>query len=108
MEGKASSDVVDILGFLAYEIVCKLTETAIAVKNEWNTRLNTKETRDHSTNEREDGALEVGHSLFEKPVMDQKPLEPRHIHEAFRRLQRLSFPMTNFSGAFIRNKLAFI
>lgn len=82
-ESKPNDDIVDILGFLTFEIVQTLTEKALKVKAD----------EDFEKNR---GGAEAGDSakkrkretsLFDPPEEGRTPIEPRHVHEAFRRLQ---------------------
>ena len=74
-DAKANSDVIDILGFFAYEIIRSLTETALELKKEWDAHGLAQED-------------EMKPKLFARLHADQTPLLPEHIQEAFRRLQR--------------------
>lgn len=112
VDSKVSSDVIDILGFLAYEIVCKLTEQGLQVKREWESK-STKPDAPVPLKEStsiNDGLFEGEATLFvkDKDNIEQSPLQPKHIHEAFRRLQKTSLPLTNFLGHPVRTKLGFI
>jgi hypothetical protein len=74
-ENKINSDVIDILGFMAYETIRNLTEKGLEVKYEWEKK----------------GVLNPNSSsgklfLFDRVQLDQTPLLPEHIQEAFRRL----------------------
>ncbi|KAJ5204696.1 uncharacterized protein N7498_005575 [Penicillium cinerascens] len=82
-ESKPNDDIVDILGFLTFEIVQTLTEEALKVK----------EREDHEKNR---GGADGGDSakkrkretgLFDPPEEGRTPIEPRHIREAYRKLQ---------------------
>ncbi|KAI8817387.1 uncharacterized protein EV422DRAFT_508982 [Fimicolochytrium jonesii] len=101
-ENKPNGDVIDIWGFLAYEMVRKLTEMALEVKKQWDT--NRVDEIEHEQREME--KKNVG--LFAKPTNVQKPLQPGHIHEAFRRLQNVTPSVNNFRGDFARTTLALI
>lgn len=85
-ESKPNDDIVDILGFLTFEIVQTLTEEALKVK----------EREDHEKNRHggaENGAGENSKKrkretgLFDPPEEGRTPVEPRHIREAYRKLQ---------------------
>lgn len=85
-ESKPNDDIVDILGFLTFEIVQTLTEEALKVK----------EREDHEKTRRggaENGAGESQKKrkretgLFDPPEEGRTPVEPRHIREAYRKLQ---------------------
>ncbi|BCR86560.1 transcriptional regulator SPT3 [Aspergillus chevalieri] len=84
-ESKPNDDIVDILGFLTFEIVQTLTEEALKVK----------EREDHEKNRR-GPAVNGGENpkkrkretgLFDPPEEGRTPVEPRHIREAYRKLQ---------------------
>lgn len=91
-ETKINIDVQDILGFLACEIVSKITETAIEIKREWDATL-----RNHTTN--------VVAGLFDKPNDSQTALEPRHVKEAFRRMQKDPKFLQCFEGGLRKRRL---
>lgn len=83
-ESKPNDDIVDILGFLTFEIVQTLTEEALKVK----------EREDHEKNR--GGADAPGQNakkrkretgLFDPPEEGRTPIEPRHVLEAYRKLQ---------------------
>ncbi|KAI0202470.1 TFIID-18kDa-domain-containing protein [Astrocystis sublimbata] len=84
-DSKPSDDIVDILGFLTFEMVQTLTEEAIKIK-------------EHEDLWKERGAAGGGENggpkkrkraqgLFDPPSEGKTPVETRHIQEAFRRLQ---------------------
>ncbi|OQO29237.1 hypothetical protein B0A51_05451 [Rachicladosporium sp. CCFEE 5018] len=81
-DSKPNDDIVDILGFLTYEIVTLLTEEALKVKaSEDATKVEGgDEEKTGRKRRREPG-------LFDAPEEARKPVGPRHIQEAFRRLQ---------------------
>ena len=82
-DSKPSDDIVDILGFLTFEMVQTLTEMALKVKEQ------------EDLARAQNGGDNVGakkrkheHSLFDPPSEGKTPIEPRHVQEAFRRLQQ--------------------
>lgn len=83
-DSKPSDDIVDILGFLTFEMVQTLTEIALRVKEQEDLA------RAQSGGDNPDGAkkrkLEQG--LFDPPSEGKRPIEPRHVQEAFRRFQQ--------------------
>ncbi|KAK3306901.1 transcription initiation factor IID, 18kD subunit-domain-containing protein [Chaetomium strumarium] len=82
-DSKPSDDIVDILGFLTFEMVQTLTEEALKIKeNEDQYRERTGE------NAGKKRKLPGGGGLFDPPGEGRTPVEPRHIQEAFRRLQQ--------------------
>ena len=82
-DSKPSDDIVDILGFLTFEMVQTLTEEALKIK----------ENEDQHRERNGDGASAAkkrkypSEGLFAPPSEGRSPVEPRHIQEAFRRLQ---------------------
>ncbi|KAI5798051.1 transcription initiation factor IID, 18kD subunit-domain-containing protein [Peziza echinospora] len=100
-EAKPNDDIVDILGFLTFEIVQTLTEEALRVK------------------EMEDKAREGGAAtkkrkrerfLFQGEDV-RTPVEARHVEEAFRRLQQArpkTRAMRNFSGGVVKTRLGLV
>jgi transcription initiation protein SPT3 len=81
-ESKPNDDIVDILGFLTFEIVQTLTEEALKVKEREDHEKNRggADTTDSKKRKRETG-------LFDPPEEGRTPIEPRHIREAYRKLQ---------------------
>jgi transcription initiation protein SPT3 len=85
-DSRPNDDVVDVLGFLTFEIVQTLVEEALKVKigeDLVNNKL--------SQGRRDGGASKKrkreGCSLFGMPEEGKTPVEPKHVREAFRRLQ---------------------
>lgn len=84
-DSKPNDDIVDILGFLTFEIVQTLTEEALKVK----------EAEDLCKKDSVDGAGEITNGrkrkrergLFDPPEDDREAVQPWHVQEAFRRLQ---------------------
>lgn len=68
-ETRLQDDIVDILGFLTFEIVANLTERALKIKD----------AADHPSDEQ--GASKQVY-LFDRPNKQQTPLLPQHIREA--------------------------
>jgi transcription initiation protein SPT3 len=92
-DSKPTDDVVDILGFLTFEMVQTLTEEALKIKE--NEDLH----RERAGNPKKRKAP-GGRGLFDPPSEGRTPIEPRHIQEAFRRLQarpKKSRAMLNFT-----------
>ncbi|KAK0672734.1 transcription initiation factor IID, 18kD subunit-domain-containing protein [Cercophora samala] len=87
-DSKPSDDIVDILGFLTFEMVQTLTEEALKIKeNEDQHRERTgggETAAGNAAKKRKMGGLG---GLFDPPSEGRTPVEPRHIQEAFRRLQ---------------------
>lgn len=74
LKEKVPSDVLDVLGFLAHELVGLLTSLALTIKRESDGRLSS----------------DVSHEsyLFAKPSNAQTPIELKHMREAYRRMQK--------------------
>ncbi|OCL15411.1 TFIID-18kDa-domain-containing protein [Glonium stellatum] len=105
-DSKPNDDIIDILGFLTFEIVQTLTEEALKVKDAED--LYKKETGGEPQNrmkrKRESG-------LFDPPEEAREPVQPSHVQEAYRRLQRSnnkSRAMLNFSRNIHRSALKLI
>jgi transcription initiation protein SPT3 len=84
-DAKPNDDIIDILGFLTFEIVQTLTEEALKVKEAeeaWKKR-NGASTQEGKSKKRK---REPG--LFDWPDEEREPVKPEHIREAWRRLQR--------------------
>ena len=90
-DSKPNDDIVDILGFLTFEMVQTLTEEALKVKEAGD--LYKRELggsggggtgegpSNHLKRKRENG-------LFDPPEEGREPVQPNHVREAYRRLQR--------------------
>lgn len=82
-DSKPSDDIVDILGFLTFEMVQTLTEEALKIKEQEDlSKERTGGGENSSTKKRKQAQ-----GLFDPPSEGRSPVEPRHIQEAFRRLQ---------------------
>ncbi len=80
-DSKPSDDIVDILGFLTFEMVQTLTEEALKIKDHED--LLKERTPDAAGTKKR----KLAQGLFDPPSEGRTPVEPRHIQEAFRRLQ---------------------
>ncbi|KAG0251477.1 Transcription initiation protein spt3 [Actinomortierella ambigua] len=168
---KPNDDIIDILGFLTFEMVTTLTETALKVKAEEDEkqRLVKEASKNNNRPNKGDATTSVGGpggpgtgagagagagagtgagagagagtgagagvgagagaggtgdnsdttgddmdiddelpGLFSPPPSEQTPLQPRHIREAFRRLQRAPLPIKNYNGGLARTKVSLI
>ncbi|KAK4080386.1 hypothetical protein Trihar35433_1491 [Trichoderma harzianum] len=85
-DSKPSDDIVDILGFLTFEMVQTLTEVALKVKEQEDiSRAQTgASTGDSGPNKKR----KHQQGLFDPPSEGRSPIEPRHVQEAFRRFQQ--------------------
>ncbi|KAL8816097.1 MAG: hypothetical protein Q9223_004837 [Gallowayella weberi] len=89
-DSKPNDDIVDILGFLTFEIVQTLTEEALQVKAEEESTKNRTGEADAESKKRK---RETG--LFGEQEEGRTPVGPKHIQEAFRRLQVKPIPGRN-------------
>ncbi|QPG74384.1 hypothetical protein FOA43_001711 [Brettanomyces nanus] len=97
-ESRPNDDVIDILGFLTFELVCSITEEALKIKK--------------SGNENGSSVSHVQKSkkkkyLFDEPDDDSMSIEAIHIQEAWRHLQKISpgkKTLHNFRGGRLKCK----
>ena len=82
-DSRPSDDIVDILGFLTFEMVQTLTEVALDVK-EQEEALHRAVSGDAAGPKKR----KLAQGLFDPPSEGRAPVEPRHVSEAFRRLQQ--------------------
>lgn len=104
LESRPGDDIVDILGFLTFEIVAVITEEALRIK----AREDESDELEGRSSKRRKGAERT---LFDGPDEGQTPLEVRHIDEGFRRLQapsRHSAAMRNFRGGRVKRPIVLI
>ncbi|KAL2889670.1 AP-2 complex subunit sigma [Ceratocystis lukuohia] len=80
-DSKPSDDIVDILGFLTYEMVQYLTENALRIKE----HEDLLKAQSGGDNPKKRKLFQGG--LFDLPSEGRVPVEPRHVQEAYRRLQ---------------------
>ncbi|CCD22589.1 transcriptional regulator SPT3 NDAI_0A04320 [Naumovozyma dairenensis CBS 421] len=103
-EGKPHDDVIDILGFLTFEIVCSLTEAASKIKKREQLLQSEKAKRQQSLHQDlnfEVATLHRKKRLFDGPDNVVNPLKAKHIEEAWRVLQTIDMKhraLTNFRG----------
>ncbi|KAF8930068.1 Transcription initiation protein spt3 [Dissophora ornata] len=131
---RPNDDIIDILGFLTFEMVTTLTETALKVKKEEDEKQRLHHEAVVAAKSKSQGKTEDGGAggagdnnasggasagedmdldedipgLFSLPPSEQSPLQPRHIREAFRRLQRAPLPIKNYQGGLARTKVSLI
>lgn len=108
IDSKPTPDIIDVLGFLTFEIVTTLTEEALKVKTDVE-----KAGEDNGSPKRR--RIETGERyLFDGPDEEKKPLRARHVAEAFRRLQSQvvrssrGHVLRNFSGGLVKTKVGLI
>ncbi|ORY04298.1 transcription initiation factor IID, 18kD subunit-domain-containing protein [Clohesyomyces aquaticus] len=105
-DSKPSDDIIDILGFLTFEIVQTLTEEALKVKAAEDLY---KKTTGGKPENRLKRKRERG--LFDPPEEAREPVQPSHVQEAYRRLQRgnnKARAMLNFTRSVHRAALKLI
>lgn len=86
-DSKPNDDIVDILGFLLYDVVQTLTEEALKVKKEEDLKMSRNGDSDAQSKKRK---RETG--LFDLPEGERTPVTQKHVREAFRRLQERPIP----------------
>ena len=86
-DSKPNDDIVDILGFLLYDNVHTITEEALKVKAE----EDLVKTRNGETSA-QDKKRKRETGLFDPPEEGTTPITPKHVREAFRRLQAKPMP----------------
>lgn len=82
-DSRPSDDIVDILGFLTFEMVQTLTEVALDVKEQEDVLHRAQSGDKPGAKKRK-----LNQGLFDPPSEGKTPVEPRHVSEAFRRLQQ--------------------
>lgn len=82
-DSKPNDDIVDILGFLTFEIVQTLTEEALKIKEQEDLADMARVGEGGESKKRKSNFT----SLFDPPTEGRSPVESRHVQEAFRRLQ---------------------
>ncbi|KAG7135191.1 SAGA complex subunit spt3 like protein [Verticillium longisporum] len=87
-DSKPSDDIVDILGFLTFEMVQTLTEGALKVKEQEELVKAQSGGGGGVDGEGASKKRKAQQGLFDPPSEGKTPIEPRHVQEAFRRLQQ--------------------
>ncbi|EEB08511.1 SAGA complex subunit Spt3 [Schizosaccharomyces japonicus yFS275] len=104
-ETRPNDDIVDILGFLTFEIVATLIEEALAVKQRMDQLQNENGSLAHQTKRRKE------RYLFDGLTEERTPLQVCHVMEAFRRLQlprKKHTAMRNFNGGLLKTRVNLI
>lgn len=122
LDTKLNDEIIDILGFLTFEMVSTITETALKVKNDLERAeasiLGSSDTNE-SKKEGSAGHQQLQHhvstsggtsavSLFAGPPTARTPIQIQHVQEAFRRLQHTPQPIRNFKGGLSRSRMSLI
>jgi transcription initiation protein SPT3 len=103
-DSKPNDDIVDILGFLTFEIVQTLTEEALKIKEQ-------EDLGKEKTGGEKNGKKRKIQGLFDPPSEGRTPVETRHVQEAFRRLQQRpnqQRAMRNFTRGLNRTPLKLV
>lgn len=106
-DSRPNDDVIDILGFLTFEMVCSLTEEAMEVKK-LEEKIFQKLAKD---NTKANESTRKRKYLFDRPNDLAKPILPYHIEEAWRKLQAMDYKhrsLRNFGGGRIKSKTKLI
>lgn len=105
-DSKPNDDIIDILGFLTFEIVQTLTEEALKIKEQEDIFKEKTGAGDEAQVNGKKRKLDKG--LFADQAKGRTPVESRHVQEAFRRLQqrpKKTRAMLNFSRGLNRTPL---
>lgn len=108
-DSRPNDDVVDILGFLTFEIVCSLTEEAMQIKSAEEKLIQQLIVKAGNLNKELNKRKRK--YLFDKPDELAKPIMPYHIEEAWRRLQSTDFKhkaARSFGGGLVKTRTRFI
>ncbi|KAJ1735905.1 Transcription initiation protein spt3 [Coemansia biformis] len=127
LDTKLNDEIIDILGFLTFEMVSKVTEMALKIKRDLEKAASEAQYVADGASaapalsppaadaadrppKRQRGANSqpVGISLFSGPPTARTPVEVQHVQEAFRRLQRAPQPIRNFKGGLVRTRISLI
>ncbi|KAJ2462624.1 Transcription initiation protein spt3 [Coemansia sp. RSA 2322] len=119
LDTKLNDEIIDILGFLTFEMVSKITESALRIKRDQEKAASDAlcvadgaskhpatsiSSADHQPKHQSASSI----SLFSGPPTARPPLKVQHVQEAFRRLQRASQPIRNFKGGLTRTRVSLI
>lgn len=102
-DSKPHDDVIDILGFLTFEIVSTLTETALKIKKHEQRLQLQKDQLQQSGSDLNFEVTKIHRKkrLFDGPDNVVNPLKRKHVEEAWRTLQTIDMKhraLTNFRG----------
>jgi len=100
LDGKPHDDIIDIMGFLTFEMVATLTETAIKLKKA------SKNNAGYDSQVASGFEVPVECSLFAPPSGMQPSLEVADIQQAYRHLQlKNHLPLRNFKGGLLKSRI---
>ncbi|RKP27598.1 hypothetical protein SYNPS1DRAFT_12440, partial [Syncephalis pseudoplumigaleata] len=101
VDAKPNDDLIDILGFLSFEMVRTITEAALEVKR--------AEAAVMASNAGNAGNPASGYGgLFAPPDTRRTPIQPEHVIEGYRRLQNAARPGWLFRGGLARTRVSLI
>ncbi|KTW26794.1 hypothetical protein T552_02795 [Pneumocystis carinii B80] len=101
MDSRPNDDIIDILGFLTFEIVSTITEESLRVKAQMDSLEES-----NAFKERKEGKY-----LFDDPEEGRTPLQIKHVQEGFRRLQTprpKHVAMRGFDGGLVKSRINLI
>ncbi|KAJ2746191.1 Transcription initiation protein spt3 [Coemansia sp. BCRC 34301] len=120
LDTKLNDEIIDILGFLTFEMVSKITESALKIKRDLEKAASDAlcvaddvlkrpgASAADSPTDTQPKSQSASVSLFSGPPTARSPLEVQHVQEAFRRLQRSPQPIRNFKGGLTRTRVSLI
>ncbi|WWC67142.1 uncharacterized protein I206_101049 [Kwoniella pini CBS 10737] len=136
LDVKPNDDIIDILGFLSFEMVRSLCVTALELRENLElTKPNNNNNNENSPNKNKKRKLELNDSLnknlkldnnnnnkqqqqqnlslFQPPPSERQPLLPFHIFEAFSQIQRIEATsrvgsMKNFKSGLGKSRVALV
>lgn len=88
---RPNDEILEILGFIAWEMVSRLTKTALLVKKDHELLEPQKAGEDKVDKEKKKARLFGGSD-------DRTAIKPEHVREAYRRMQLVHRPFDNFRG----------
>jgi transcription initiation protein SPT3 len=119
---RPNDDIIDILGFLAFEMVRSLCVTALEVREQLERsasstsgkrKMNAGADAASKRPRTDGGVLAQPRSLFAPPPSARQPLLPSHVLEAFAQIQRKQTSnrvsgMRNWRGGMSRGRVALV
>ncbi|RKP10311.1 transcription initiation factor IID, 18kD subunit-domain-containing protein [Thamnocephalis sphaerospora] len=104
---KPNDDLIDILGFLSFEMVRTITEAALAVKQAEEASSAAAKSGAAGKLKRASGGGGGG-GLFAPPDTGRTPIRAEHVMEGYRRLQHIPRPSWLFRGGLARSRASII
>lgn len=99
---RLQDDIMDVLGFLTFEVVANLTERALKIKQQWETRFKQRQAQTQGN-----AAIEKRRrpaALFYRPSLEETPLLPEHMRAAYADFQDPT-PKNLAMRTFLRGKV---